>query len=816
MDHVRFDIAPCPLADAEHLQAELEISAVLAQVLVRRGLSDPQAARLFLAGEDSHSPDQFAGMARVTACVLEHIHAGSTITVHGDYDVDGVCSTAILVRALRELDADVDWYLPDRSSDGYGLAPATVKRLAERGTRLMITVDCAITSVEEVALAKSLGMDVIVTDHHAPLSDGSLPDALILHPSVCDYPCADLCATAVAHKLAQALGQAAERELPCIDEDLDLVALATIADVVPLIGENRRLVREGLRALSATAKPGLRALMGVTGVNPARLDERAVGYALAPRLNAAGRLYHADAALELVLTENADRAEEIAKELHQANSERRHTETRIVFEAEAQISELGDQPAYVLAGTDWHAGVIGVVAARLTDRHNRPVVLIALDDESGKGSGRSIESFDLLGALHACSEHLLRYGGHRGAAGIEIDPAQVKRFTEAFTEHARKNLKDEDFEASMQVDAILSARELDLELAEALAALAPFGRANPRISLLLPAARFRDPRGMGEGKHVRFTVVSGGARLGAVAFGAGATLPVAEGVLADGIFALEVHEWGGIAEPRLNLQHAQPCAPDQIELIGERGPYLERVFSELGRDTGEIAASQENPGRRRTRHDRRDGAIAASIVGLVASGEPVLLVCADARLRIAQMAATVGGFSLCSHETLVREPELADPYTHLVLLDPPASQRAKRTALRGSADQHVHLLWGESQVEFARRILERDHDLRSGLVSIYRELRSAGVASGQKLQGILQGAQPEDAELPTGRSTSLACALVRILSELSLIEIDTAAQTIRISSAERTSLEHSATYRGHMRSLSEGRTLLGSLRSRAA
>ncbi|MGH2832500.1 MAG: single-stranded-DNA-specific exonuclease RecJ, partial [Solirubrobacteraceae bacterium] len=706
MDPLRFDIAPCPLSDVEHLQAELEISAVLAQVLVRRGLSDPQQARLFLASEDHHSPDEFSGMQEITACVLKHIREGSTITVHGDYDVDGVCSTAVLVHALRELDADVDWYLPDRSSDGYGLAPQTIERLAERGTRLMITVDCAITASEEVALAKSLGLEVIVTDHHTPRSDGSLPDALILHPSVCGYPCTDLCATAVAHKLAEGLAQAAERELPCIAEDLDLVALATIADVVPLLGENRRLVREGLRALGATAKPGLLALMGVTGVKPTRLDERAVGYALAPRLNAAGRMYRADAALELVLTEDHDRAEEIAKELHQANSERRHTETRIVFEAEAQIAELGEQPAYVLAGSGWHAGVIGVVAARLTDRHNRPVVMIAMDEESGKGSGRSIEGFDLLGALHACSQHLLRYGGHRGAAGIEIAPEKVKRFSEAFTEHARKNLKDEDFKASVRVDAILSARELDLQLAEALAALAPFGRGNPRISLLLPAARFRDPHGMGEGKHVRFTVTSAGARLPAVAFGGGATLPVAEGVLADGIFALEVHEWKGISEPRLNLQHAQPCAPDPIELIGERGPYLERVFSELSRVSTEPESQGGELKRRRTRHDLRGGAIAASIVGLVSTGEPVLLACADPRLRKAQMAATIGGFSLCSYEALIREPELSDPYTHLVLLDPPVTERAKRAAVNGSSDQHVHLLWGESEIEFARRILE--------------------------------------------------------------------------------------------------------------
>ncbi|HEY1458163.1 MAG TPA: DHHA1 domain-containing protein, partial [Solirubrobacteraceae bacterium] len=634
-------------------------------------------------------------------------------------------------------------------------------------------------------------------------------------PAVCGYGCLDLCATAVAHKLAEGLAQAAGRELDCIAEDLDLVALATIADVVALTGENRRLVREGLRALKATAKPGLRALMDVAGVDPSRLDERAVGYALAPRLNAAGRLYRADAALELILTDDPDRGSEIADELHRANRERRHAETRIVFEAEAQIAERGDQPAYVLAGEEWHAGVIGVVAARLAERHNRPVIVIALDGESGKGSGRSIESFDLLGALHASSEHLLRYGGHRGAAGLELDLADVERFTEAFTEHARKTLAVQDAQASVRVDAVLSASELDLQLAEAIAGMAPFGRSNPKVSLLLAAARFRDPRGMGEGKHVRFTVTSGGSRLPAVAFGMGAVLPVAEGTFADGIFTLEVNEWNGISEPRLNLLHAQPCAPEPIELLGEQGPYMERVWSHLERACKEPEQTgDDSPGR--SQHDRHGSAIAGTIVGLVASGEPVLVVCADARLRMAQVASTIGGFSLCSYETLACEAELASEYTHVVLLDPPSHAGARRAALAGAADQHAHLLWGEPEIEFARRILERDHDLRGGLANVYRALRAEGPASGKELQAILSGAKPEDSELPTGRSAGLSSVLVRVLSELGLIEIDIAAQTIKMSSSERTSLERSATYRKHMQQLSEGRELLGSLRSRAA
>jgi len=263
----------------------------------------------------------------------------------------------------------VDWFLPSRGEDGYGLSAATVERLAERGTRLLITADCAITAVEEVALARARGMDVVVTDHHSVRADGALPDAPIVHPTVCGYPCPDLCAAGVAYQFAEAL--AADHPYSP-DEDLDLVALATVADCVPLRGENRRLVREGLRALAASTKPGLRALMRVARVDPSALDARSIGFRLAPRINAAGRMHRADAGLELVLTDDAERGAAIAEELDQANAERRHTETRILFEAEAQVREAGEQPAYVLAGDGWHPGVIGIVASRIAERHHRP------------------------------------------------------------------------------------------------------------------------------------------------------------------------------------------------------------------------------------------------------------------------------------------------------------------------------------------------------------------------------------------------------------------------------------------------------------
>jgi single-stranded-DNA-specific exonuclease len=560
MAECRFEIPDCQAEQVERLQAELGVSGALAQVLVRRGFAEPEQARAFLAGAEEHPPEAFAGIGEAVQVILAHVRDGERITIHGDYDVDGICSTAVLIGALRDLGADVDSYLPDRAGDGYGLGAATVRRLAARGTRLLITVDCAITAVEEVALARELGMQVVVTDHHAVRSDGALPDALIVHPTVCGYPCLELCATAVAYKLAQAVHRAAGRDPLALRRDLDLVALATIADVVPLLGENRALVRRGLRALAGTAKPGLRALMAVSRVDPSKVDERSVAFALAPRLNAAGRLYRADAGLELLLTEDRLRAAQIAEELDAANSERRQVEMRIRFQAEAQMDELGEQAAYVLAGEEWHAGVIGIVASRLVERSGRPVVLIALDGGTGKASGRSIDTFDLLGGLTACSSHLLRYGGHRAAAGLEIERGRIAEFALAFAAHAQEMLGEDDLVAVERVDAIVGGDELGMDLAEELRNLAPFGRGNPGVSLMIADAVFADARPMGEGKHVRFSVESRGLRARAVAFGNGGQLPVELGAPARATFSLEVNEWNGVSEPRLVLRRATAAA----------------------------------------------------------------------------------------------------------------------------------------------------------------------------------------------------------------------------------------------------------------
>jgi single-stranded-DNA-specific exonuclease len=818
MVEARLQIPPAPFGAVLALERELGCSHAVAQVLVRRGLGDPEAARAWLAAADRHPPETFGGLAEGAEAILLHAGAGSRIVVHGDYDVDGVSSTAILVRTLRELGADVGWYLPSRTEDGYGLNAATVAKLAAAGTQLLVTADCGITSVEEVAAARAAGMDVVVTDHHTPRADGALPDAPIVHPRVGGYPCGDLCAAGVAYLLARALFAAAGRDPGEADTDLDLVALATIADCVPLVGENRRLVREGLLALGATKRPGLRALMAVAHCDPGSVDARSCGFRLAPRINAAGRLARADAGLELLLTGDDGRAKQIAEELDAVNAERRHVEQRILFDAEAQVARQGDQPAYVLAGEGWHPGVIGIVASRIAERHARPAVLIALPEDGGPGtgSGRSIPAFDLLGGLDAASEHLLRHGGHRAAAGMTIEPEHVDAFRGAFVAHAGAVLGPDDYVLHARVDAVVSGDELGAGLAEELAQLAPFGQDNPEVALLVPAARLLDPRPMGEGKHVRFTVEAGGVRARAVAFGTAALPEGADRGVFDATFGLELNEYMGAVEPRLVLRRLLPCAPGPIVLAGEPEEAVQAALAEAAAPAAPVPSHPPDPSSGHLTaisavnrpldapdgpRDRRGGGIAGTLTSLIAGGEPVLAICADARARARALAGRLGGFAVCSWEALARDPGLAAAYAHVVALDPPVEPHHQGLLNALAPGRVAHLAWGAPELAFAEHVLQRDLDLRAPLRDLYVALRHAGEGA---LGDVLGDVTPV-----------LAGRCLRVLGELGLVEL----QGDRFSvpaPAGRTELERSPSFVAYARRLEEGRRWLSRATPRAA
>ena len=599
MHEATWTITSCPHRESAQLAQELRISETTARVLLRRGHADAATARAFLAGADpGHDPRLLGDMDAACERIRAAIASGQRICVHGDYDADGICATALAVLVLRELGADVSWHLPSRFEEGYGVSGETLDRLAGDGCGLVVTVDCGITAVAEVARAKALGLDVVVTDHHRPGDD--LPDCPIVATRPSDYPFPELCGTGVVYKLGQALLGPGSEELR---QHMDLVAIATISDVVPLVDENRYLARAGLKALARTQKPGLRALMRSAGVDPAAVDAGSVGFRLAPRINAAGRLSHPETALQLLLTQDDTEAAQLAGRLEELNRERQAVEDRILREAVAQVEAWPEsrqrRRGYVVAHEVAHEGLIGIVASRLVERFNRPVVLIAGTDGDWKGSGRSIPSFDLHGALGVCSEHLVRFGGHRAAAGLSIDPAKVAAFAEAFGEAVDAELPEEDLQPRVEVDAVVSGEELTLDLATELGHLAPFGLGNPGVTLLLPSCDLSDVAQTADGKHLRFRVRHRDRPAGsAIAFGLGRHADRARReVRHDVLFRLEENRWNGTVAPQLVVRQILET-PERHESLREwlaeefrkdtdvRDATAQAIFDELGLEAG--------------------------------------------------------------------------------------------------------------------------------------------------------------------------------------------------------------------------------------
>jgi single-stranded-DNA-specific exonuclease len=855
----RIAAEPYSYQEAHALTEELGLSEPVAVTLVRRGYRTPEQAREFLAAEESYPASAFTGMEDAVARVRAAIAAGRRITVHGDFDVDGVCATALTVSTLRELGADCDWFIPSRIEDGYGLTEENVRRLAARGTSLLLTVDCGITSVGEVALAQELGMDVIVTDHHQPGPE--LPGCPILHPEVSEYPFASLCGTAVAWKLSCALRGASgmgspgslSRGVPGdpipdapTSPDLDLVALATVADVVPLIGENRALVGKGLSELRRGQRPGLRALMAAAKCEPERLDEGDLAFRLAPRINAAGRLYRADAGVELLLTDDEERAGAIAVELSRANSERRATEREVDAAAEAALRELPgalrEARGLVLAGEDWHPGVVGIVASRLVERHRRPVVVISLDEEgNGRGSGRSVPGFDLLAALEACAEHLEGFGGHRAAAGLTLRAERLQGFREAFATYANERLSAEDLQPIERFDAMVGGVGIGLELAEELGSLGPFGMGNPGVRLLVPSARIGDVRSMGEGKHSRFSLHSGAHRAVGVAFGR-PSLGVEEDDLLDASIRLEVNHWNGSVEPRVVLRELHPL-PGEEEVdeplrvhrceCGD-AEWWRRFEAELEADLpAETAKTGVQHGFSGSREEIRGGSSATvALAELVSSGAGVLAVCADAARRASlangptglarfnggaalvacarcgrpSVEALVGrsdsGLALTDFAALARAPEVVRAFEHVVFVDPPAGDEEAVPGALGEG--FLHLLWTDAEREFAAEVVAEQWATREGVAAAYRALRKDGELAGGELRRALSGAGKHPL------CPEAAARRFRVLRELGLVhgETEGGGGVARAVSSEQTDLQRSGAFRAYSHRLSEAQRYL--------
>jgi single-stranded-DNA-specific exonuclease len=555
--------------DAERVAAlarECAVSPLIASLLLNRGIDVAECARRFLSPvlADLHDPFLLHDMEKAADRLRDAVLESETICVYGDYDADGVTSVAVLTGFLREIGADCFYHIPNRLEEGYGLSRNGVLAASEKGTRVIVSADCGITAFTEAELCVALGIDLIITDHHTPAED--LPSACaVVNPmrADCPFPCTALAGVGVVFNLLIALrgrlrdaGFFTNRPEPDLREYLDLVALGTIADIVPLVDENRILVSSGLHRLSAATRIGVQALKRVAGIAD-DVDSVAVGFRLAPRLNAAGRLDDASAAVELLLTGDPARAATLAAELNAGNEERQALEQEILGDALKRVASdtgLQGRKSIVLASAAWHSGVIGIVASRIVEIYHRPTILIALRDGNGKGSGRSIPGFHLHDALRACSEHLIRFGGHKYAAGLSIDEGALEEFTARFDEVAAGLLSEEDLLPEIRIDAELTPGDISLDTAEQVASLEPFGSGNPRPVFLLRGVKVMEKTVL-KGRHLRLTVAFEGLRFEAIGFSMVGRIPDEE--LLDLAFSLDVHTWKGRSSVRLRLKDAK-------------------------------------------------------------------------------------------------------------------------------------------------------------------------------------------------------------------------------------------------------------------
>jgi single-stranded-DNA-specific exonuclease len=550
------------------LAAELGVSRLLARLLVNRNVNDAERAGAFLGAKLSthlRSPMLFRHMGAAAGRVVRAVGAAERIGIYGDYDVDGVSGSAVLVRFLRALGSEPILHIPHRLRDGYGLSEPGVRRLAEQGARVMITVDCGGVSHREIGLAAELGMDTIVCDHHQ-VSGVPLPAHAVLNPIEPDagFPFAGLCGAGVAFYLAlgvrMMLRDSLGDRVPDLRRYLDLVALGTVADLVPIVEENRVLVKYGLRELANSDRPGVVALKAVSGVDS--MNTGVVGFRLAPRLNAGGRLADARRSVELLVTEDRPEAERLAADLDAENRARQAIERQIVDEAVAMIEEeggIGERRSIVLASPDWHPGVIGIVASRLVERYYRPTVLIASNCGTGigRGSGRSIRGFNLYEALSACREHLAGFGGHRMAVGLSIDPGKVAALQASFENAVRERTSEEDFIAVRDVDCEVGFRALDASCLDDLERLEPYGQGNPEPVLLARGVEVRHGKVVGDA-HLKLQLQQEGRVLSAIGFGM-ADQSVEPGTRLDILFSPMVREWAGSTTLELRLRDFRPC-----------------------------------------------------------------------------------------------------------------------------------------------------------------------------------------------------------------------------------------------------------------
>ncbi len=763
-------VHPYPWREAQRLSAELDLPPVAAMVLAGRGIIDVDDARMFL--ECSYpipDPFLFGGMQGAVECLSAAIERRGRIVVHGDYDADGITATAVMLLGLRDFGLEAEWYLPNRFNEGYGLSRGAVETIAAAGPAVLVTVDCGVNYPDEVALARSLGLEVVVVDHHEP--GEVLPDCHLVHSVVGDYPHADLCGVGLALKLMHGLhvvrhGAARDRVPPALEKLLDLVAIGTVADLAPLRGENRYYVKEGLKLVGIGQRVGIRALATVAACT-GMVDSGTVAYRLAPRLNAAGRLADPSPPLRLLLTDDEDEARSLAASLHELNGARQDVERQIFEQAIAVVEGLSElPPALVLAGPEWHEGVVGIVASRLVERFHRPTILLGVRDGIAKGSGRSIAGYDLMAGLNAAADHLTVYGGHKQAVGLTMASERFAGFRRDMEEHAGACMQAGDLVPTYMADIVLRGEDVNADTALALAGLGPFGTGNPRPRVLLVDAGVLNPEVTRNGTHLRCTVEVDGVRARGIGFGLGATLPEINMQPKGRIIGAQfrVDEWQGSLRPEFMVEAIGPASDGGEKSVPTPAATKSALPPSLPTKVAVVPPVVLPPA-----HDLRDARGRVSgIAQVLGSGEPSwLLSCSmavtmpalEARLPLPAMCGEVvrrgrdsAGFeadviegartAIIEWDAVAGAVDRATPVdtgraggvpAHVLALDPPF-RREHVDSLRRLVDAGatLHLCYGDEERQATARLLRFLVHPRFAMVCVYRAMQK-GDPSGEDI-----------------------------------------------------------------------------------
>ena len=556
-------VAPDPDPDLlEDISAKVGLDKTIVKILFNRQIDTPEAISQFLHPklDDLGDPFNLQSMEDAIDRILTALRENEKIMVYGDYDVDGITATSLLYLVLNKLGAQVVYYLPNRLVEGYGLSIQGIDEAESQKVTLIVSVDTGVTAVDEVEYARKKGIDCILTDHHEP--GEKLPDPIALvNPKRhdCSYSCRELSGVGVAFKLAQALYRRLQQDEGELEEHLDLVALGTAADIVPLIGENRILTKFGIRQISRTTKPGLKSLAFVSGLMGKNIGTGQVVFILAPRINAIGRLGDAELAIKLLTTKDERTASEIARQLDKENQRRKNIDEKTLNEALEQIRQtvdLENDKAIILASEGWHQGVIGIVASRLVEKFHLPTIMIAIDNGEGKGSARSIPGFHLCNALKECEDLLLRYGGHKYAAGLTIEPGNIESFRDRMKDVSQDLLADEDLIAKLNIDAEIELTQIDNKFLDTLETFAPFGPQNMRpVFLTRNCEVLGQPYCVGK-NHLKMKVRKGNAVFDIIGFGFGewANNIGSRGCMVDLVYVIEYNTWEGNTRIQLRLK----------------------------------------------------------------------------------------------------------------------------------------------------------------------------------------------------------------------------------------------------------------------